>query len=142
MITDKVTNFIVRIKLDPNSLKQMTTNKEHYPFRPGMTTTVNILTQRAENVIGVPITAVTVKENEKDKNKQDEVVFINDKGKAKKAIVKTGIQDNDYIVIKEGLKEGDEIIKAPYRVIAKTLKEGDIIKVVDEEKLNEKKDKK
>ncbi|HRG37815.1 MAG TPA: efflux RND transporter periplasmic adaptor subunit, partial [Bacteroidia bacterium] len=53
--------------------------------------------------------------NEKDKkfeNKDastelEECVFILSEGKAKKVKVKTGIQDNDYIQIIEGIKDGD-----------------------------------
>ena len=60
---------------------------------------------------------------------------------ALKNFVKTGIQDDTYIEIKSGLKAGDKIIKAPFRIIAKTLKDEDVIVEVEEEKLSSKKEK-
>jgi HlyD family secretion protein len=45
--------------------------------------------------------------------------------------VKTGIQDNAYIQIVEGMKEGDEVITAPYRAVSKKLKNGDKVKKVE-----------
>jgi HlyD family secretion protein len=56
-------------------------------------------------------------------------------GKAKKVSVKTGIQDNNYIEIKSGVKEGDEVISGPYGLVSKTLKEGSIVKKVDKDEL-------
>ena len=52
--------------------------------------------------------------------------------------VKTGIQDNSYIEIKEGLKEGQEVVSGPYSAISKFLKDGDQIEVVKKDKLYEK----
>ena len=52
-------------------------------------------------------------------------------GKVKLVRVKTGIQDNNYIEIKEGLKEGDEIVSGPYSAISKQLKDATEVKKVD-----------
>jgi len=78
------------------------------------------------------------KTKKKDEKKETECVFLIDKGKAKLTPVKTGIQDNNYIEIKEGLKEGQEVIVAPYSAIAKMLKDGDIVEIVKKDKLFEK----
>jgi HlyD family secretion protein len=140
-------------------------NKGLAPFRPGMTATVDIQTKKASNIITVPIQSVTTRsdsteykakeikkgdngnegvvvQNDNEKiNKKDnsikveECVFIFSEGKAKKVKVKTGIQDNDYIEIKEGVKEGDEIISGPYNAISKQLKEGMAVKKVDKAEL-------
>jgi len=65
---------------------------------------------------------------EKDKgieNDKDivEYVFIYNDGETKLTKVTTGIQDNTFIQITEGLAEGDEVIVAPYRgCFQKTLK--------------------
>ena len=67
--------------------------------------------------------------------KVEECVFVMNAGKAKLVKVKTGIQDNDYIEIKEGLNEGDEVISGPYSAIAKTLKDGTAIKKVEKSEL-------
>jgi HlyD family secretion protein len=57
-----------------------------------------------------------------------EYVFLYDNGVAKMVKVKTGIQDNTYIQIMEGLKDGQEVITAPYRAVSKKLKDGDKVK--------------
>jgi HlyD family secretion protein len=98
------------------------------PFRPGMSGTVSIRTKKAENVLAVPILAVTVR-NEKggrdsSNSKEEEVVFLlQADNTAKQAKVKTGIQDDTYIEVKTGLKENDEIISGPYRTVSKELKD-------------------
>jgi len=78
------------------------------------------------------------KNKKKEEKKETECVFLVDKGKAKLIAVKPGIQDNSYIEIKEGLKEGQEVIVAPYSAIAKMLKDGDLIEIVKKDQLFEK----
>jgi HlyD family secretion protein len=130
--SEKVTNFIVKIRILESSYKHLVAedNSIPTPFRPGMSANVSIQTQRAANVLAVPILAVTVRgENGKKDTaanaKQDEVVFLYNNGKVKQQKVKTGIQDDTYIEIKEGLKEGDEVVSGPYRIISKELKDGE-----------------
>ena len=68
--------------------------------------------------------------------KVEECVFVmSADGKAKMVKVKTGIQDNDYIEIKSGLKEGEEVVSGPYSAISKQLSEGTAIKKVDKNEL-------
>ena len=105
-----------------------------------MSCAVEIRTLKAENVIAVPIQSVTTRVDSAKKkssstlstNKRDqlnEVVFVYQKdGTVKSMIVKTGIQDDNYIEIKEGLPEKVEIVDAPYAAISRTLK--DKMKVV------------
>jgi HlyD family secretion protein len=158
---DQVTNFDVKIRILPESYKDLLSaeNPSKSPFRPGMSATVDIQTEAVINVLAIPIQAVTTRldstkmkqenaenkdkkpqqsgegnKNEETKKKQEEVqeiVFVYNNGKAKVVNVKTGIQDNSYISIKEGLKEKDEIIIAPYRAVSKKLKDGDEVKKVD-----------
>lgn len=66
-----------------------------------------------------------------------EVIFMYDKGKAKTTVIKTGIQDNDYIEIVSGLSEDMEVITAPYNVITKKLKNGTLVKKVPKDRLKE-----
>jgi HlyD family secretion protein len=162
---DQVTNFNVKIHILKDFYKDLLVGKEinYSPFRPGMSCTVEIQTETAENTITVPIQAVTTriakdsldKLNEKNsktktedgdrevevvstakKNEKiQECVFILRDGIAKKVDVKTGIQDNTYIQISSGLKAGDEIITAPYSAVSKLLKDGDKVKKVDKKDL-------
>lgn len=85
---------------------------------------------------------VVKNDNDKTQNldaliKIEECVFVYNaaEGKVKKVAVKTGIQDNNYIEIVSGVKEGDEIISAPYSAIAKELKDGDVVNKVDKSEL-------
>jgi HlyD family secretion protein len=161
---DQVTNFNVKIHLLKDSYKDLLNPSmpNYSPFRPGMSTTVEIQTETAKDAITVPIQAVTTraakdsldKINSKNKSTQsrgdDEVeyvssakksaeiqecVFVLENNIAKKVNVKTGIQDNTYIQILSGLKPGQEIITAPYSAVSKTLKDGDKVKKVDKKDL-------
>ncbi len=150
--TDQVTNFDVKVFLLQDSYTDLidSTAGRFYPFRPGMSATVDILTRTRENVISVPIAAVTTRSPGNDSvkvqsaslqpvlNSQDEsseVVFVNDNGRAKMVKVHTGIQDNVSIEIEEGLAQGDEVITAPYNAISRMLQDSMLIKVVSEEEL-------
>lgn len=77
------------------------------------------------------------KQNNDDLIKIQECVFVYNaaEGKVKMVPVKTGIQDNNYIEILSGIKEGDEIVSAPYSAIAKELKDGDVVNKVDKAEL-------
>jgi HlyD family secretion protein len=162
--TDQVTNFSVKILLLEDSYKDLidTVSGKKYPFRPGMSATVDIQTETRKNVISVPIQAVTTRsskqevkdvakveedapegENEagstqKAKSKEDEkveIVFMYKDGKVYKQPVKTGIQDSESIEILEGLKAGDEIVVAPFNAINKLLNDSASVKKVDEKEL-------
>lgn len=155
---DQVTNFDVKIRMLKSSYADLIRPKNPIPspFRPGMSATVEIQTKRADNVLSVPIQAVTTradstgriksirqkreekktkKSNAQTQNKIKEYVFIYQNGIAKLQRVKTGIQNNMYIEIKKGVKEGQEVITAPYRLVSKILKNGDKVKKVDKKML-------
>lgn len=80
-------------------------------------------------------------ENEKkDENKKKdeeivEYVFVYNDGQVRMQKVETGIQDDTYIQILSGLKEGDEVVVAPYRAINKKLKNNQDVEKVDKDKL-------
>ena len=63
------------------------------------------------------------------------VVFIISEGKALMKAVKTGIQDNNYIEITEGLDAEVEIIVSPYSAISRQLKNDMLVEVVTHEEL-------
>lgn len=86
----------------------------------------------ASGEVNVEKTETTVKEQNEE---EQTVVFVEVDGIAKMKIVKTGIQDNSYIEILEGLEAGDKVIIAPYSAVSKELSEGMNVEVVSEEKL-------
>lgn len=147
---DAVTEFEVKVRILNSSYEDLVKEKGLItPFRPGMTASVEIITNKAENVLSVPLASVTTRsinergeggpketggtelENENPKTvpqeEVKEVVFINDGGVAKKVPVKTGISDYEYIQILEGLEPGQEVVAGPYLVVSKRLSEGDNI---------------
>jgi HlyD family secretion protein len=162
-----VTQYEVRIRLDRNSYSDLIdpSRPKSFPFRPGMNASADIKTKRVDNVLSVPINSVTTrvigsdktiadkkKEEEKKQTAEgntdeqvtvnsdelEEIVFVVQKdGKVKRVKVKTAIQDINYIEIKEGLKEGDEVVTGPFNAISKTLKDGATVKVVPKDKLFE-----
>ena len=67
-----------------------------------------------------------------------ECVFLYEDGKAKLQAVETGIQDNMYIQITEGVEVDQEVIVGPYRAVSKKLNDGDDVKKVDKKDLFEK----
>ncbi len=118
-----------------------------------MSASVEIQTERVKNILAVPIESVTVRglsaldtlSDKKDKdekkttldNSKDdvEVLFLHVNNKASIRKVKTGIQDDKFIQILEGVKDSDEVVSGPYSTISKTLKHGDLVKKVSKEEL-------
>ncbi len=107
---DQVTNFQVKIRV---------LNQEN--LRPGMTATVDIETKRANNIIAIPIQAVTIRADTENLSSQIECVFLYKEGEAVLSKVETGIQDVNNIEIISGIKEGDEVILGPYNLVSKVL---------------------
>lgn len=64
-----------------------------------------------------------------------ELVFVVSEGMAVAKVVKTGIQDNEFIQLLSGGELGDKVITAPYRAISKKLKPGDGVEVTSKEEL-------
>lgn len=145
-LTDQVTNYTVSVELLQESYQDLVAaGTRHFPFRPGMSASVEILTKHQLQVLSVPINAVTTREEEDDSsaNKNNEIreyVFIVDKNnKTSLRQVTTGVQDNQYIQVVSGLKEGEPVIIAPFSAIARTLKKDMKVKVVPKKELFEKK---
>lgn len=146
-----VTQYKVNIRLDYDSYKDLIGQRGNFPFRPGMNASADIQTEVHENVLSVPINAVTTREKAdslKSKGSAatsaddlDVVVFVlqND-NKVKKVLVETDIQDLNHIEIKSGLKEGDVVVTGPYDVVSKTLKDGLVVKSTQKNELFKKKE--
>ena len=133
LTSDQVTNFKVKVRILKESYQDLLEGKPdtYSPFRPGMTATVDIITQTKANVLAVPISSVVVKSdtaavkdfkvedpNEEKKaapksDKKFECVFVKVGDKAKIRIIKTGIQDDTNIEVMSGLKPGDVVITGP-----------------------------
>lgn len=151
---DAITEFEVRILVLRSSYEDLIAKGNRYPFRPGMTASVEIITNRKENVLSVPLAAVTTRnpdeanqpaqggpnndndqrqvvneDAKKPEKKEDKiVVFTNEGGTAKMVEVKTGISDYENIEILSGISDSTEVVTGPFLVVSKRLKDGDKVK--------------
>jgi len=130
-INEQVTNYTVKIQIDPSSYADLISASRPQPLLPGMTASAEIKTEKRENALALPIAALTTRNPKKDKSKGsnlDEIetwVFVYENGKAVAKKVKTGIQDLDYFEVISGLSKGENVITSPSMSIAKTMMDGD-----------------
>ena len=166
LTAEAVTEFEVRIRLLPESYKHLlriVRGKTIVPFRPGMTASVDIITDRKAGVLSVPLAAVTTRSDSAAAKTEDkgsvrasrgsgtatvidaaktpkaeiqEVVFVVKEGKAVMTPVKTGISDFQNIEILSGVSAGSQVVSGPFRAVAKTLKDGARIEIKDAKTLN------
>jgi len=140
----EVTNFEVRIQVANPAVQ----------LRPGMSASADIETQTAHHVVAVPIQSVTVRSKEsgetaeqlkQDREKQtgvnlnelerqttkelQRVVFLKDQDAVRLVPVQTGIADNNFIEIRSGIKEGDEVVSGSYTAISKDLKDRSKVRI-------------
>jgi len=140
----EVTNFEVRIQVENQAVQ----------LRPGMSATADIQTQTARQVVSVPIQSVTVRSRESgktaeqlklDREKQtgvnlselerqtrkelQRIVFLREGDTVRLVPVQTGIADNNFMEIRSGIKEGDEVVSGSYTAISKDLKDRCKIKI-------------
>jgi len=141
---DQVTNFVVKVRIAANSYFGVKGGAKDLPspFRPGLSATVDIESSTV-NSLSVPIQSVFTKDNSKDNKEAKEgdanndkqksklndktikqYVFVYEGGKVKQVEVTTGIQNDQYIQIKTGLKAGTEVVSGPYSAIQNRLKDG------------------
>lgn len=157
---DAVTEFKVKVRILQESYQDLLAQKKKMaPFRPGMTASVEIMTDVKDNVLSVPLAAVTTRNPDKKKgrggrgnqpqnnskadekkkkksNRPQEVVFVYD-AKTKKVTkkkVKTGISDFENIQVLSGLKEGEEVVTGPFTIVSKRLKDKESVEKTDKNK--------
>jgi HlyD family secretion protein len=148
---DQVTNFSVKVRLIADADSK---NPKVSPFKPGLSATVDI---ESETVTGLaaPIQAVftgdksgdqkeggNAEDMDKQKSKLNDkkikqyvYLFDNKTLTVKKAEVTTGIQDDQFIIVKSGLKAGQEIVSGPYSAIQNKLKDGMKVEKTTKDKL-------
>ena len=161
---DQVTDFSVKIKLLPESYADLIAGKgsQDAPFKPGLSTSVEIQTKKAENALVIPIQAVTSRTDSsiqadlakskkggtsgnadssqskslKSGSNLTELVFVYKNGIVSIRPITTGIQDQFHIQILKGLELGEEVVIAPNLAISTSLKDGQKVQKVSIEKLS------
>ncbi len=114
--TNDVTNFEVKIAILPESYRELSETQD-VPFRPGMSASVEIITERKDRILTVPLQCVT----------SGESVFIYDPvtSTVKSVKIRTGIQDIANIEVMEGLdSDSVKIVTGPYSLISTVLMDG------------------
>ncbi|WP_430613998.1 efflux RND transporter periplasmic adaptor subunit [Flavobacterium sp. JP2137] len=139
LTADQVTNFKVKVRIVKESYQDLLEGKpsNYSPFRPGMTATVDIVTNKKSGVFTIPISAIVLKASqdslsqgdkadlsESEALKPQEAVFVLSNGVAQLKWVKTGIQDDRNIEIVEGLSADDIVITGPYALVNRELEAG------------------
>ena len=135
----QVTNFQVKVRM--LNVPQGT--------RPGMSATADIITEKKENILSIPIQSLTARKD------SDEMVFlVSDKmlakegdeskssdKKVKKGMkfvhsipVKVGISSETHYEIKSGIREGDRIVTGSFKAISKDLEHNSAVEFSDENK--------
>lgn len=161
MTTDQVTNFSVKVRILPESYAHLVadTASTISPFRPGMSAAVDIQTDRVTNVLSIPIKAVTSREDTTGTRLMDRIknkgaadagkrekpeepftcVFVVNEAKQEAVlrVVKTGIQDDEFIQVREGLAAGEKVVIGPYDEVARKLDPGDHVTIITEEEAEE-----
>lgn len=141
---DQVTNFNVKVRILAESYGNIQGGAKDLPspFRPGMSATVDIESESLKG-LAIPIQSVFTEDNSKAKpgteensNNSDQqkskltdktvkqYVYLFNAGVVKRVEVTTGIQNDQYIIIKTGLKAEQEIVTGPYSAIQNRLKDG------------------
>ncbi len=147
---EEVVNFEVKIRILNSEVS----------LKPGMSCNVEIMTETKTNVLAVPIQSVTIRGYEKEKKenksseedivtietKKEEIdtkalegVFVVENGKAKFVKVKTGISDDTYIEIIDGLKGNEEVVIGSYRAVSRELKDGSRVRIENRKNKSESK---
>ncbi len=119
-------DFEVVLTLDPTDA----------PLRPDLSATADIVVERRHDALGVPIIAMTVREDstwagedragETNEPREIEGVFLARGGRATFTAVTIGIAGQEYFEVLSGLSEGDTVVAGPYQRI-RQLVEGDAI---------------
>ncbi len=157
LTSDQVTNFEVRISINASSYSDLISETNRFPFRPGMSASVEINTETRKDVVSVPIQAVTVRDLEEEMKKEGgqaktvsatedgdldrdeddltEVIFLVKGDTVDMVQVITGIQDDSYIEILKGVQEGEEVVAGPYTAVSRKLKQGMTVQVVKEDEV-------
>ncbi len=127
-------------------------------IRPGMSCSAEIEVRKADSVLSVPIQAVVAAKeilpfgeekhgpegpeksrnggkarNNNGFNKRKEAVFVIGDGVAHQKVVTTGIADDRYIEIEEGIEEGDSVVVGRYQAL-RELSDGDRVSLIDQSK--------
>ncbi len=133
---DQVTSFDVKILLLKSSYKHLMKADENTVFRPGLSASVDIQTETRYDVLTIPIQAVTSRVDSTESDEPEIIVFtIDDKNRSMKSTVKTGIQNDSYIEVLEGVNDSLQVVTGPYSIVSRKLEVDKLLEIVDKKEL-------
>ncbi len=139
-LQDQAASYMVYIQINPLSYARLREQGNSNPVRPGMSATGKIYTAMQKSALSVPFAAVTTRmDTASNSEEKKECVFVlsEDAKSVHLRFVQTGILDDKYIQITQGLKAGEKVVEAPFSAISKLLEDESKVKVVDKEDLFE-----
>ncbi len=98
-------------------------------IRPGMSVTATIITAKHDSTVSIPLSAV-VAYHDTLTNREGEGVFVVRDGIARKVRIKTGISDDRFIEVLDGVSEGDVVVSGPFNVL-RGLSDGDRVRPIE-----------
>ncbi len=114
---EAVVQFIAPVASVKNSIKgfavEALIENPDPRLRPGMTVTVLIPIERAEDTVSVPVSAVFRGEN------NSKIVYVKRGAITEKREVQTGVANYEYTEIKSGLQAGEQILLVQPRLLEK-----------------------
>jgi HlyD family secretion protein len=120
---NQVTNFKVTLEVLPSSYAALGAEYGSQPLRSGMTATVAVRTKRVPGAVSVPVESVALR-GDSLSSKLKEVVFVLNGSTVRQVVVETGIQDEQYIQLRSGLKKGEEVVRGPFDAVSRQLEDG------------------
>jgi HlyD family secretion protein len=94
--TSAVKVFDVTVKIDAQDSR----------LKPGLTAAVDVIVERQEEAISVPMSAVVARGGEY-------LAFVAERGKVEPRKVVLGPSNDQHVIVKEGLREGERVLVAP-----------------------------
>ncbi len=127
---DQITNFEVKVYILPESYSNLE-NVDNIPFRPGMSASVNITTNKKDNILTIPLQSITTRKIDGDTTLGSQKVFIynSTSNKVEAREIETGIQDMSQIEVTKGLSDSVKIVTAPYSAISRELKNNSVVNI-------------
>ena len=114
-------------------------------LRPGMTASIDVVTDSRDSALAVPLQSVTVRTLDQlraaggdtshfvaGRDNYVPIVYVIENGRAHARQVKTGIQSENYIEILSGVAEGEQVVSGSYRAISRDLSDGALVSIARE----------
>ncbi|MCW8877655.1 MAG: efflux RND transporter periplasmic adaptor subunit [Kangiellaceae bacterium] len=116
-------SFAVKLKLEA---------EQNVSLRPGMSCRAEVFTQGEQELLAIPVKAIQTEEDN-DQDLVENYVFVLKDGLAAKTKVETGISDDSFQQVLNGLEQGVSIITGPDKIV-RHLRDGDRVSIVESSK--------